>query len=246
MDPRLSIIGRRMEKIKKVIAVSGGKGGIGKSSVASLLSLNLSEMGYRVGLLDMDFCGPSTHVILGIESEKFPEEEKGVIPPTPHGIKFMSVIHYAGDNPSPLRGSEVSNALIELLAVTLWGELDFLIIDMPPGMGDAVLDTIRLIKKAEFLVVTTPSKVALETVKKMVKILNEQHVEIVGVIENMKTDSSSRTEKVIKKMGTRFLGEIRYDNEFENTLGKKKELLKTEFSQDLKKIIENATDKSFQ
>ncbi|RLF93197.1 ATP-binding protein, partial [Thermococci archaeon] len=150
MDPRLNIIDERLKNIKKVIAVSGGKGGIGKSSVASVLSLNLSKMGYRVGLLDMDFCGPSTHIILGIK-DIYPEEDKGVIPPQSHGIKFMSIIYYAGDNPSPLRGVDISNALIELLAVTLWGELDFLIIDMPPGIGDAILDVIRLIKKIEFL-----------------------------------------------------------------------------------------------
>jgi len=235
MDPRLNIIDERLKNIKKVIAVSGGKGGIGKSSVASVLSLNLSKMGYRVGLLDMDFCGPSTHIILGIK-DIYPEEDKGVIPPETHGIKFMSIIYYAGDNPSPLRGVDISNALIELLAVTLWGELDFLIIDMPPGIGDAILDVIRLIKKTEFLVITTPSKVALETVKKVLKMLKELGIQTIGVIENMKT-GESYTKKEIEKLEIPYLGKIYFDKDFENSMGDTERLLETEFARSIKNII---------
>jgi len=237
MDPRLNIIDERLKDIKRIIAVSGGKGGIGKSSVASCLALALSKRGYKVGLLDMDFCGPSDHVILGIK-EVYPEEEKGVIPPEIYGIKFMSIIYYAGDNPSPLRGNDISNALIEILSVTLWGDLDFLIIDMPPGIGDAILDVIRLIKKTEFLVVTTPSKVALETVKKVVKMLKELNIHIMGVIENMKT-GESETKKEMEKMGIPFLGEIYYDKDFENSLGNIEKLQKTEFMRDIKNTINN-------
>ena len=235
MDPRLNIIDERLKNIKKVIAISGGKGGIGKSSVASVLSLNLSKMGYRVGLLDMDFCGPSTHIILGIK-DIYPEEDKGVIPPQSHGIKFMSIIYYAGDNPSPLRGVDISNALIELLAVTLWGELDFLIIDMPPGIGDAILDVIRLIKKIEFLVITTPSKVALETVKKVLKMLKELEIQTIGVIENMKT-GESYVKKEIEKLEIPYLGEIYFDKGFENSIGDTERLLKTEFARSIENII---------
>jgi len=240
MDPRLNIIDERLKNIKKVIVVSGGKGGIGKSSVASVLSLNLSKMGYRVGLLDMDICGPSTHIILGIKDIR-PEEEKGVIPPEVCGIKFMSIIYYAGDNPSPLRGVDISNALIEILAVTLWGELNFLIIDMPPGIGDAILDVIRLVKKTEFIVVTTPSKVALETVKKVLRILKELKIQIMGVVENMKTGESSIKEE-IEKLGISYLGEIYFDKDFENSIGNIEKLSKTEFAQSIKNIILNTEE----
>ncbi len=236
MDPRLNIISTRLEKIKKVIAVSGGKGGIGKSSVASLLALNLSKMGYDVGLLDMDFCGPSTHIILGAKGQ-LPEEEKGIIPPEVKGIKFMSIVHYTEDKPAPLRGKEVSNALIELLAVTRWGELDFLIIDMPPGMGDTILDVIRLMKETEFVVVTTPSRMALETVKKVLKILKELNIPITGVVENMKMGDSSYVQEEMEKMGIRFLGKIPYDSEFENSLGNPEKLVKTSAAKSLKDII---------
>jgi len=92
MDPRLEIIDKRLENIKRLVAVSGGKGGTGKSLFASTLALTLSELGYKVGLLDLDFCGPSTHIILGIRGI-YPEEEKGIIPPEIYGVKFLSIIY---------------------------------------------------------------------------------------------------------------------------------------------------------
>ncbi len=236
MDPRLEVIDKRLKNVKKLVAVSGGKGGIGKSSVASTLALILSEKGYKVGLLDLDFCGPSAHVILGIR-EKYPEEEKGIIPPEAHGIRFMSITYYAGDDPSPLRGIDVSNAMIELLAITQWGHLDFLIIDMPPGIGDATLDVIRLAKKVSFLIVTTGSRVATETVKKMLMMLKELNATIIGVIQNMKSPASPNTENDIKLLGLPFLGEIRFDRGFEDAIGDMDRLSESRLVKDLKKII---------
>ena len=242
MDPRLSIIDYRLKNINRLIAISGGKGGIGKSLTASTLALSLSKLGYMVGLLDLDFCGPSTHIILGVKvggvSEGiYPKEEKGVIPPVVYGIKFMSIVYYAGDNPSPLRGIDISNAMIELLTITQWGSLDFLIIDMPPGMGDAILDTIRLIKRAEFLVLTTGSKLALETGKKLLKLLKELGTPIIGVIENMCITNSSIVQKEIEKFNTKFLGVIDFDRALEDSLGDVNKLLETQFAQDVEKII---------
>lgn len=241
MDPRLEIIGKRLKNIKRLIAISGGKGGIGKSLIASILALTLSKLGYKVALLDLDFCGPSAHIILGTR-EIYPKEEKGIIPPEIYGIKFMSIIYYAGDNPLPLRGIDVSNAIIELLAVTRWGRLDFLLVDMPPGIGDATLDTIRLIKKAEFLIVTTQSKVTLETVKKVLKILKELRVPIVGIIENMRITKSPLVKKELKAFNTPFLGEIEFDKNLEDSIGDVNRLLKTDFVQDIKKIVLNAPE----
>ena len=236
MDPRLEIIDKRLDNTKILIPVSGGKGGIGKSLIASTLALTLSELGYKVGLLDLDFSGPSAHVILGIGGV-YPREEKGIIPPEIYGIKFLSIIYYAGDNPSPLRGIDISNAMIELLAITQWGSLDFLIIDMPPGIGDATLDTIRLMKRARFLIVTTQSKVVLETVKKALAILKELKVPVIGVVENMKTTRSLLVKEQIKPFNVPFLGEINFDKHLEDSLGDVDKLLKTGFVQDVKKIV---------
>lgn len=236
MDPRLSIIEERLKNIARVVVVSGSKGGIGKSSVAAVLALILSNLGYKVGLFDLDFSGPSTHLILGIKDQK-PKEEKGILPPEIYGIKFMSIIYYAQENPSPMRGIDISNAIIELLANTLWQDLDFLIIDMPPGIGDTVLDIIRLIKQSNFLVLTTSSRVAFATVKKLVLLLKESKIPIIGVIENMKIGSASFIQEQTKELKVNFLGEIPFDQTFEDATGDVNKLLATNFAFALKKII---------
>jgi len=198
--------------------------------------LILSELGYRVGLFDLDFTSPSIHIILGIE-QKFPREDKGIIPPKVHGIEFMSVFFYSGNNAFPLRGRDVSNIIIELLTITKWGSLDFLIIDVPPGIGDASLDIIRLIKKTELFPVTLESRLALDTIKKIIRLAKENNIPILGVVENMSRDNSSIVERELKEFCIPFLGKIRFDDEIENALGNKEKLLKTKFVQDLRKIV---------
>jgi len=233
MDPRLNIINNRLANIKRIIAVSGGKGGIGKSLTASTLALSLAGKGYRVGLFDLDFCGPSDHVILGIEGAG-PEEDKGLIPPEIYGIRFMSIIYFSGNSPAPLRGGEVSNAIIEMLAITLWGSLDFLIMDLPPGIGDPVLDIIRLIKRVEFLVITTPSRVALSVVKKELQVLKELGMSIVGIIENMKVKEHSSAAEEFGDFGVPFLGSVDFDDNLETSLGDARKLLETNFARQLR------------
>ena len=236
MDPRLTIIERRLKDIKRIIAVSGGKGGVGKSLTASVMALIFSRLGYKTGLLDLDFGGPSIHTVLGLKGA-LPREEKGIIPPDAHGIKFMSIIHYAGDNPSPIRGIDISNAMIELLAITRWGRLDFLIIDMPPGIGDSTLDVIRLLKRAEFLIITTESRVTLDVVKKLLNLLKELKAPIIGVIENMKLTRSSFLSKEIGVLDVPFLGEIDFDRGLEDAIGNVDDILKTRFAESMKEII---------
>ena len=244
MDPRLSVIDERLKNTERIIAVSGGKGGIGKSSVASALALLLSEFGCRVGLLDLDFCGPSAHIILGIR-DVFPKEEKGIVPPEVHGVRFLSMVYYAGTEPSPLRGTDISNAIIELLAITQWGKLDFLIIDMPPGMGDTVLDVMRLVKRAEFLIISTPSRTALGTVRKTLQMLKEQKSNILGVIENMKHKGSSINTSWPRDFGVPLMGEIGFDSSLDDATGNPGKILKTQFSQDLRMTASMLTEKGF-
>ena len=117
-DPRTSVIGDRLKRIRRIIAVSSGKGGVGKSLVATTFALSLAKKGCKVGLFDLDFTSPSTHLLLNAKNVQ-PKEEKGLIPPTVKGLEYMSLIYYVGDQAVPLRGADTSNALIELLAVTL-------------------------------------------------------------------------------------------------------------------------------
>jgi ATP-binding protein involved in chromosome partitioning len=235
-DPRLEIIGRRLENIGNITAVSSGKGGVGKSIVASALALSLKENGHSVGLLDLDFTSPSTHVILGVEG-LLPEEEYGIIPPLAHGLRYMSITYYSLDKPTPLRGADVSDAIIELLAITRWGELDHLIIDMPPGLGDATLDMIRLIEGIRFLVVTTPSRVAYETVRKLLTLLRRLNVPVTGVVENMVMKPSGYIKEQAKVDGVAHLGQIDFDPELEDALGDVDRLSATAFYASIQDLL---------
>lgn len=229
-DPRIGIIDARLKGINRIIAVSSGKGGVGKSIVATTLALALSKVGHNVGLFDLDFTSPCTHILLDVKNAQ-PIEDKGLIPPKVKGLEYMSLIYYSGNQAAPLRGAETSNALIELLAVTLWGDLDFLIIDMPPGLGDAVLDLIRLISKIEFLIVTTSSQLAFETVTKQLSLLQELKVPIIGVIENMKISGSRSMKQQVEALGLNLLTEIPYDLTVEPAIGNPEKLLKTVLGQ---------------
>ena len=208
-DPRLAVIERRFEKVGKVIAVSSGKGGVGKSMVATCLALNLRDRGYKVGLLDLDFTSPATHVILGVEG-LYPEEDYGIIPPLAHGLRYMSITHYSLDEPVPLRGVDVSNAIIELLAITKWGELDYLVVDMPPGIGDATLDTV---------------------------LLKELGISIKGVIENMVMKPSDYVDSDVVELGLNYLGAVAYDEALEETLGDVQQLSETDFYKKLGELV---------
>jgi len=237
MEARTSVIDKRLQNIKQIISVASGKGGVGKSLVASALALNLSNKGKKVGLIDLDLYGPSSHIILGLSKFDFPEEENGIIPPKIESIKFMSIVIFTKDLPSAFRGIDITNIIIELLAITQWGKLDYLIIDMPPGIGDETLDVINLVKKSKFLVVTTPSKVAMGAVGKLLKMLKEQKLPILGVIENMKMKKGDYVKKSVNELGIDYLGSIGFDVYLEESIGEPKSLLDTSFMKDMNKIV---------
>ncbi len=235
VDPRIKAIEARLEKVKRIIPVVSGKGGVGKSLISTTLALILAEKGYRVGLLDLDFHGASDHVILGFEPKEFPEEDRGILPPEIHGVKFMSIIYYSEDRPTPMRGMEISDALIELLAITRWEELDYLIIDMPPGMGDQLLDILRFLRRGEFLVVATPSKLAISVVRKLLLLLKEQDLKILGIIENMKLDDEENIRTLANEFSIPYLAEIPLYRDLDEKLGDVEALMKSEFAERIRK-----------
>ena len=236
VDPRTSVIDERLKRVTRIIAVSSGKGGVGKSLIATTLALTMARKDLKVGLFDLDFTSPSTHLILGAKNVQ-PKEEKGIVPPVVKGLEYMSLVYYCGDNPTPLRGADVSNALIELLAITRWSALDFLVIDMPPGIGDAVLDLIRLVKRIEFLIVTTPSRLAFETVKKQLSLLQELKVPVIGLVENMKTNTAKNIQQQTEKLDIAFLGEIPYDLKIEEAIGDATKLLNSVLAQRVTEMV---------
>jgi ATP-binding protein involved in chromosome partitioning len=222
--------------VQRVVAVTGGKGGIGKSVVASTLALLLARMDKRTGLLDLDLTGPSDHVILGAECG-FPSEAFGIDPPSVHGIGFMSVALFAGTRPAPLRGADITNAMLELLAITRWGELDFLVIDMPPGLGDATLDAVRLLPRAEYLAVATGSRVVLETVRKTVELHVELRSRVLGVVENMRRRESQAVRELAAGFGLPYLGALPHDDGLDEAIGDPAQLARTAFANALEKLI---------
>jgi ATP-binding protein involved in chromosome partitioning len=186
-----------------------------------------------VGLLDLDLYGPSSHIILGMTNFNFPEEDKGIIPPKINDIHFISTVYFTEDKPAPLRGVDITNIIIELFAIVQWKELDYLIIDMPPGIGNEVLDIIKYVKKCEFLVVTTSSKVSMGSVGKLLKILKELDIPIIGVLENMKMNESQFIEDNISKMSIQYIGSVPFDQDLEEAIGNGNLLLKTNFMMEL-------------
>jgi ATP-binding protein involved in chromosome partitioning len=185
IDPRPEVIGRRLAPVRRIVAFSSAKGGVGKSVCCVLSALALQRAGCRVGLLDLDFQGASLHLLLGAELA-FPEEKGGIRPlRARESLDFMSFAAFSRECAVPLRGAEVSEALLEMLAVTIWEPLDFLLLDMPPGIGDELLDVLRLLTRTEFAVVATPSALALQVVERLLALLGELRLPVRGLIENM-------------------------------------------------------------
>jgi len=236
IDPRQEVIARRLAEVQRIVAVTGGKGGIGKTLVSATLAACLAAGGRRAGLLDLDFTGPCGHLVLGAEPA-FPEEDFGILPVTVEGVSFMSVTCFSGEDPTPLRGDDVSSALIELLAITRWGELDCLLIDLPPGLGDTTLEAARLLPRAEYLVVTTPSRLALDTVRRTVGLLRRLERPVLGLVENMAppgaAPDSSPAAALAAESGLPFLGQLPRDPSVEAHLGQPAALLDTAFGRAL-------------
>jgi ATP-binding protein involved in chromosome partitioning len=218
MDPRVASIGDRLEQVSRVIGVTGSKGGIGKSVVAASTALALASRNRRVGLFDLDFTSPSDHVILGFEVG-LPSEEYGIDPHRVAGIELMSVAFFAGDAAAPLRGEDATNVLLELLAITRWSELDVLVLDLPPGLGDTTLDVIRLVPRAEYLVVGTASALAIGSLRRALALLTELSAPVVGIVENMQRENGSAVRALAAEYHVPFLGAVPFDPGLEAALG---------------------------
>ena len=235
-DPREVVSREKFAAIKYIIPVVSGKGGVGKSVVSTALSLALADR-YKTGLLDLDFWGASAHVLLNASNE-FPEEEKGILPEVIGGVKFMSVSYYTQNNPLPIRGSEYSDAFLELMAVTRWDDTECLVIDMPPGMADPFLDLLQYVKNGNFLVITTSSRFSSNIVSKTLKILKELDLKVFGLIENMCStkEGNSRIRELADSFNVKHLGNISYYPDLDTHLDSWQDFISTDFFQKIKEI----------
>ncbi len=183
-----------MDQIKHIIAVASGKGGVGKSTVAVNLALALQTDGAKVGLLDADIYGPSQQMMLGIGDDVRPEQkdDKYLLPVFAHGLATMSMGFLVTDRtPMVWRGPMAAGALTQMLEQTLWGELDYLIIDMPPGTGDIQLTLSQKARVAGAVIVTTPQDIALLDARKGIEMFRKVDIPVLGIVENMAVHTCS-------------------------------------------------------
>lgn len=176
---------RLLPGVKHIIAVSSGKGGVGKTTVSVNLSVALAKAGATVGLLDADIYGPNVPLMMGVNRQPDTNGEK-IIPLEAHNIKLMSLGLITDENtPIIWRGPIVGKVIQQFMIDVLWGELDFLIVDLPPGTGDAQLTLAQTVPLSGAIIVTTPQNVALEDVHRGIAMFHKVNVPILGVVENM-------------------------------------------------------------
>jgi len=222
--------GRRLQDkapiagVKNLVAVASGKGGVGKTTVAVNLALALTAMGAKVGLLDGDVYGPNVPLMFGTTEQPRALDEKTIIPIEAYGVKLISMgLLNPGDKPLVWRGPMLHSVIQQFLRSVRWGDLDYLLVDLPPGTGDVQLSLIQSVAVSGAVVVTTPSVVALADVRKAVEMFRQVNVEILGIVENMSyfacphcngridVFGHGEGERMARMFSVPFLGEIEID-----------------------------------
>ncbi|MCS7090878.1 MAG: Mrp/NBP35 family ATP-binding protein [Verrucomicrobiota bacterium] len=210
----------RVPGVQRVLAVASGKGGVGKSTVAVNLACALQQLQRRVGLLDCDIYGPSIPLMMGVRERPTLSPREMLVPPVGHGVKLMSIgFLLEDDQPVIWRGPMIQKTIQQFLTVVEWGELDYLLVDLPPGTGDAQLSLCQSVPLDGGIIVTTPQAAAVGVVRKGIAMFQKVHVPIVGIIENMsyfQTPDGQRIEifghgggqSEAARQGLPFLGEI--------------------------------------
>jgi len=212
--------------VNAIIAVGSGKGGVGKTTLSVNLAIALSKMGHQVGLLDGDVYGPNVPLMLGTNEQPKVMAENQIAPIHSHGLKVISVgFLNPGDKPLIWRGPMLHSIIKQFLGSVQWGELDYLVIDLPPGTGDVALSLIQTVPLTGAIVVSTPSDVSLQDARKAIEMFRQMKVDIVGMVENMsyfvcphcqhEIDIFSRggAEKTAKQFQIAFLGSVELDPE---------------------------------
>jgi len=218
------LVGKGLRGVKNTIAIGSGKGGVGKSTLTSNLAAALAAMGARVGILDADIYGPSIPTMLGKHSEVVFENER-YLPVNVHGVYAMSIGYLTTAENSTLiwRGPMLAKSLLQLLDLTVWPELDYLFIDLPPGTGDIQLSLVQKIPLAGAIVITTPQQVATHDADKALNLFFKTNIPVLGVIENMATHQCTHCGhqshlfgqgggmQLCKQHHCRFLGQLPLD-----------------------------------
>lgn len=210
--------------VSSIIAIGSGKGGVGKTTVAVNVAIALAKLGNRVGLIDADIYGPNVPLMMGSSQQPRVLEGNRIEPIEAHGVKVISVgLLSPGDKPLVMRGPMLHQIIRQFLQQVEWGELDYLIIDLPPGTGDIVISLVQTVPLTGAVVVSTPSDVALQDARKALEMFHQVNVEILGIVENMShftcphchqeidIFSKGGAERTAKQFKLPFLGSIELD-----------------------------------
>ena len=207
--------------VSKIIAIGSGKGGVGKTTVAVNLAIALSRLGQRVGLIDADIYGPNVPMMMGSSQQPRVGQDNQIQPNDTHGIKTISIGYISpGDKPMVMRGPMLHQIIRQFLQQVEWGELDYLVVDLPPGTGDVVISLVQTVPLTGAVVVSTPSDVSLQDARKALEMFAQVNVEVLGIVENMShftcphcheqidIFSKGGAERTAKQFNIPFLGAI--------------------------------------
>ncbi|HEX5235316.1 MAG TPA: Mrp/NBP35 family ATP-binding protein [Silvibacterium sp.] len=212
--------------VVNIVAIGSGKGGVGKTTIAVNLAVALQKMGFSVGLIDADIYGPNVPLMFGITRQPRVLASNQIEPNVAHGVKLISVGFLSpGDKPMVMRGPMLHQIIRQFLQQVDWGELDFLLVDLPPGTGDVVISLVQTVPLTGAVVVSTPSDVALQDARKALEMFHQVNVPVLGILENMShftcphchheidIFSKGGAERTAKQFDVPFLGSIELDPE---------------------------------
>jgi ATP-binding protein involved in chromosome partitioning len=183
--------------VKRVIAIASGKGGVGKSTCSANLACALQHLGAKVGLLDCDIYGPSIPLMMGVHEKPTVSANEQLVPPIAHGVKVMSIgLLLTDDQPVIWRGPMITKTIQQFLLAVEWSDLDYLLVDLPPGTGDAQLSLCQTVPLDGGVIITTPQEASLGVVRKGIAMFNKVHVPILGIVENMSYFTTPNGERV--------------------------------------------------
>jgi ATP-binding protein involved in chromosome partitioning len=207
--------------VANIIAIGSGKGGVGKTTLAVNLSIALAKLGYKVGLVDADIYGPNIPLMMGTSQQPRVLPGNQIEPITAHGVKVISIGFISpGDKPMVMRGPMLHQIIRQFLQQVEWGELDFLLVDLPPGTGDVVISLVQTVPLTGAVVVSTPSDVSLQDARKALEMFHQVNVEVLGIVENMShftcphchheidIFSKGGAERIAQQFNLAFLGAI--------------------------------------
>ncbi|MEM0481881.1 MAG: P-loop NTPase [Nitrososphaerota archaeon] len=215
-EPRMYLFKKRLDRIDKTLLFGSGKGGVGKSVISASTALLLNELGYRTAYLDLDIHGPAGPLLFPLDDRVVGNKE-GLEPLVSLGVKVISLGIFLASNPLPLKGKSKPDLILDIFSAVNWGDLNYLVVDLPPGMGDELTLTHRVVgEKCSLIMVTTPSKLSVNVAERLASYAQAVRMHVAGLVVNMaklndiRLFGGSEPEEIASKLGARLLGVISF------------------------------------